>query len=663
MKIRTEHPAWDNKYYVKKEYGGYSSCCEGNTEGKKFSRPRPGSVLPNCVGYACGRFNEISGLGANGYWGLNYDAKKLFERGKALGLQTGTTPAEGALMVWHNSGCGHVAVVEKVHYFKQENGRWIGKVDISQSGWSGAWANGFCYATHYYDSSVSKYNGTNGDKNWLSGESWYNGYYDYFVGFVYNPKIGTGGLDADLAPAAGPGSSGSSGGGGSSSGSTYALGTKQYTPLEMYNASLERERATLLDFSKSKGINLLTSANMVETPFIIAKIGGYTFGSFTREGTIANTNSAMTVDYPNFMTRIEIDKTNGEVNTYTLTMEYQIRAGDDPNLLDKIFSTAKLSGTISLTYGDWSSPSFVYRDEEAIITKVDSKIDFASQKITYTIYCQSKALKAAAIKRDFWAATKKGSDIIKSLLADPQYGLLDVFPGMANAQTVADNGWIAGDDKPVKIEAQKDMDVISYLNYVAGCMSAATNTTNKSELKDSTYHLVIMDDNNNEWGGGYFKIVKIGTSTKEITSSNIYEVDIGYPTSTYVTDFSIDEDNSWSILYDYSNTFSYDKYKYTIANDGTMRAEMINRAQGTSTNNEIDKTWWTNTTKHPIKATLTVRGLLRPAILMTYVKINTYFYGQKHNSSGIYAITKQRDTIDSGGYRTVLSLTRIAGDD
>ena len=50
-------------------------------------------------------------------------------------------------------------------------------------------------------------------------------------------------------------------------------------------------------------------------------------------------------------------------------------------------------------------------------------------------------------------------------------------------------------------------------------------------------------------------------------------------------------------------------------------------------------------------------------MLMTYVRINTYFFGQKHLSSGLYIITKQVDQIDSSGYRTTLSLTRISGDE
>ena len=47
---------------------------------------------------------------------------------------------------------------------------------------------------------------------------------------------------------------------------------------------------------------------------------------------------------------------------------------------------------------------------------------------------------------------------------------------------------------------------------------------------------------------------------------------------------------------------------------------------------------------------------------MTYLRVNAMFYGQKHISSGLYIITKQEDTVDKTGYRTTLSLMRVAGD-
>ena len=68
-------------------------------------------------------------------------------------------------------------------------------------------------------------------------------------------------------------------------------------------------------------------------------------------------------------------------------------------------------------------------------------------------------------------------------------------------------------------------------------------------------------------------------------------------------------------------------------------------------------------TQFPIQARVTIKGLTRPSILMTYLKLNVWFNGGlKHISSGMYIITKQEDTIDSSGYKTTLELLRVEGD-
>jgi hypothetical protein len=49
---------------------------------------------------------------------------------------------------------------------------------------------------------------------------------------------------------------------------------------------------------------------------------------------------------------------------------------------------------------------------------------------------------------------------------------------------------------------------------------------------------------------------------------------------------------------------------------------------------------------------------------MQYLRLNVIFPGgNKHISSGLYIVTKQTDSISNSGYRTSLSLTRIAGDE
>jgi len=80
--------------------------------------------------------------------------------------------------------------------------------------------------------------------------------------------------------------------------------------------------------------------------------------------------------------------------------------------------------------------------------------------------------------------------------------------------------------------------------------------------------------------------------------------------------------------------------------------------------NENDSTWWTKVTQYPISAIVTMRGLLRPAVLMQYIKINVFYYGHKSLISGYYIITSQEDSISAGdGYKTTLKVLRVAPDD
>ena len=48
---------------------------------------------------------------------------------------------------------------------------------------------------------------------------------------------------------------------------------------------------------------------------------------------------------------------------------------------------------------------------------------------------------------------------------------------------------------------------------------------------------------------------------------------------------------------------------------------------------------------------------------MTYIKVNSYYYGSKRLTSGIYIVTGQEDEIGGNGFRTTLSLTKVSGPD
>lgn len=411
--------------------------------------------------------------------------------------------------------------------------------------------------------------------------------------------------------------------------------------------------------------SLTSIPTLVQSPFIIATIGGYTFGSYSSDNKLLN-GIATNVQYPNYMKSLNIVKVNGTVNTYTLNLSYQVATGQDPNLLDKILSKAATDRKIILQYGDWNAPNSIYKEEHAIITNVVSSLNMSEGSIDYTINCTSDAIGLTSVTHNFPSVTGKGSDIILNLLNNARLGITSVFKGMQNMSKVLSSNIIASNDKTIKLLAQSNMTVLDYLNYVVNSM--VSNDHNDSELSNSNYYLSIHDDVNNLFGGTYFKITEVNKNTKAnvVNSLDTYELDVNYPGDNFVTQFSLSNDQSWAILYEYSEALNQEKYSYKINNDGeliTTSSPALLRSNYTNENSPTKTQWWTKMTQFPIEATLTIKGLTRPAILMTYVKLNVWFAGGiKHVSSGLYIITKQVDQIDSSGYSTTLTLLRVGGD-
>ena len=113
MQMRTSKPKAGNKFYITKSKGGYSTCIQGKPTDVC-------NVLANCVGYACGRFNEI--IGSMKYPYLNCNAENFIERAKnTYGLKVVPYPTLGGIMVFQkgktlkgSDGAGHVEVVERI---------------------------------------------------------------------------------------------------------------------------------------------------------------------------------------------------------------------------------------------------------------------------------------------------------------------------------------------------------------------------------------------------------------------------------------------------------------------------------------------------------------------------------------------------------------------
>ena len=156
-----------SNYYITTGYGGWSPCIQGNNA--YGLRPFNGSVLPNCVGYTVGRFNEMLNEGACTWLG-NTDARNQLALAQSQGLLTGDDPVVGGVICWWSAENGHCAVIEQV----------IDNNDVitSESGWS--------YTTAPIVRTQHRYR---------SGGAWQFGSGYVYQGIIYPPGYTPGGND------------------------------------------------------------------------------------------------------------------------------------------------------------------------------------------------------------------------------------------------------------------------------------------------------------------------------------------------------------------------------------------------------------------------------------------------------------------------------------
>lgn len=394
--------------------------------------------------------------------------------------------------------------------------------------------------------------------------------------------------------------------------------------------------------------SLISSYNHVQTPIIHVKIGDYEFGKY-------DNSKRNSIVYPNYVQSLNITKINGQVNTYSLVLTYPITDYSDPNYFEKVFSSVAKSRKIEFTYGDASSPSYIYKNESALITKVKSAFNLDSSCITYTVSAISQAALGLSGAYSFPAKNDKPSNVILNLLKNKYYGLQDLFTGMRNLEIVSRYNLIPGQDKAVYIEKKDNISVLSYLEYLVSMMSPSVSNDNIKNV----YILTFVDDTSDIFGGPYFKIIEVDAN---INHPEAYQVDIGYPGSNYVYNFNVEDDENYSIFYEYNNKLHPQVYVDRINADGDYEkvyAPVISSTNEQRDTTETEKTWWAKVTQYPIKASITIKGLLRPAVLMSYVRLNIVLYGKQHINSGLYIITKQVDQIDGNGYQTTLNLLRI----
>ena len=319
---------------------------------------------------------------------------------------------------------------------------------------------------------------------------------------------------------------------------------------------------------------LLSSQARIQVPWVKVTIGDYTFGIFDDQTKMWGKDTAgfyqpFDIQYPNYIQSLEVEKINGQINKYTLTIQYPVTINDDPNFFEKVFSSVSSTRKIIFTYGDAETPAYVYKNEEAIITKVQQTFNLVGSAITYTV----SAVSAAALSTDgnitmlgtgVDGIKVKPSDEIKKLFRNNK-SLQNTFTGMSSATL---DRLIAGDDMAVEIESKRNISAIDYINYLVGCMIPEGSTPG---LSKEIYIMTIHDDSITSAEralskkGPYFEVNKVSTI---MDRGDAYEIDIGINTSTIVRDFRIEKNENYSIYYDYQNLAHPENYVRRIGSDG-----------------------------------------------------------------------------------------------
>lgn len=159
---------------------------------------------------------------------------------------------------------------------------------------------------------------------------------------------------------------------------------------------------------------------------------------------------------------------------------------------------------------------------------------------------------------------------------------------MQSLRQVEEEGFIASDDAVVEIEAKQNISVLDYLTYLVSCMRWVNDPAD-SNRKTCVYHIATFDDILNEYGGAYFKVVRYTSTSEALLEDQLdwVDVDIGYTNSANVVGFTINDDESFAILYDYNDTLNYNEYRYDIDAEGNLN---VNKMSRVALNRELDKT-------------------------------------------------------------------------
>lgn len=430
-----------------------------------------------------------------------------------------------------------------------------------------------------------------------------------------------------------------------SKGSKEIISDSLFTGIINTIASIAKREVLSLTTTERKLVkgNLSSYPNLVEAPFIEVNMNGITIGGYNHQED----------KYPNNLVSLDVEKINGRINNYTINLVHQVRAGEDPNFIDSLLSRTGVRNKVKIKYGDSAYGAF-FKEEEAYIIDVTYSEDVTSSRINYTIKAVSSV---GSIQQAYFnfpgLQSKPSTEIINMLYKDKNTSsqLLSVLGGMQNKAYILGSGYIPTDDASIWIPGGDNMSLVERLQQLVTYMYDPIDPS-------ASYFLSFEDNGQNN---AIFKINKVQKSTLAADRiKNCYYLDVGYPGESFVTAFNLNNEIYWPMYFKYAGKFS--EYKYSIDYTGQLISKKVNPLTISDRYGTIDverMNWWNFVTSYPISATVTIKGLMKPTMLIENVYVYAQFYGQEDMATGLYSIVGQQDNISGSGCTTTLQLLRI----
>ena len=392
------------------------------------------------------------------------------------------------------------------------------------------------------------------------------------------------------------------------------------------------------------------------------RYGDANTGTYFQENEAMVTNVTMNRNYVSMNISYTIDATSEGELIKTYTTNFPAVTDKPSNILRKlIYDSGEISKIILEAFPGMKNRELV--ESNNLIPTNDAAVSLDAQKnctvldyINYVVgNISNKFQYSADFTEDvFRKIVEKENDLLDKFKQGSSKSTnlwMDVYNKVKNIFFGSDSSTEEPTSQPTSSTVEEEENQLA--QRVVQIINDTTDT-----IRNSLYYVTYNDADELNPYGAYLKVTEVKANVDAYAVSNrIYEITVGYP-DDLVFDFSVESTDSWELLY--KNQVKATEYFYTILDNGDV-AKYYSPSISSSTHamSELSKNWWTQMVRFPVSASLTLRGLMKPIMLMDYVRINVLFYGQQHLVSGVYTITGQTDSLSGSGYRTTLSLVRV----